>query len=81
MLDTVLAKVFGTKHEREIKKIRPMVVAINDLEPQMMALSDAELAAKTVEFKQRVANGASLDLGGHFDRVVCRLPRGRPPHP
>src|SRR5271170_8137661 len=61
MVDMVLAKIFGTKHEREIKKIRPMVAAINDLEPQMMALSDAELGAKTVDFKQRVANGASLD--------------------
>jgi preprotein translocase subunit SecA len=72
MLDTVLAKVFGTKHEREIKKIRPMVVAINDLEPQMMALSDAELAAKTVEFKQRVANGASLDDILIESFAVCR---------
>ena len=54
MLDAALAKVFGTKHDREIKRIRPLVSAINDLEPQMMALSDAELAAKTVDFKQRV---------------------------
>src|SRR5208283_1944395 len=72
MLDTVLAKIFGTKHEREIKKIRPMVAAINDLEPQMMALSDAELAAKTVEFKQRVANGASLDDILIESFAVCR---------
>ena len=61
MIDNVLAKVFGTKHDREIKKLRPIVAAINGLEPQMQALSDAELAAKTAEFKQRVANGASLD--------------------
>jgi preprotein translocase subunit SecA len=61
MIDTVLAKVFGTKHDREIKGLRPIVAAINGLEPQMQALSDAELAAKTAEFKQRVANGASLD--------------------
>ncbi len=72
MLDTALAKVFGTKHDREIKKIRPMVVAINDLEPQMMALSDAELAAKTVDFKQRVANGASLDDILIESFAVCR---------
>jgi preprotein translocase subunit SecA len=72
MLDTALAKVFGTKHEREIKKIRPMVVAINDLEPQMMGLSDAELAAKTVDFKQRVANGASLDDILIESFAVCR---------
>jgi preprotein translocase subunit SecA len=61
MLDTTLAKIFGTKHEREIKKMRPLIAAIGDLEPQLKALSDAELAAKTVEFKQRVANGATLD--------------------
>src|SRR5271165_133224 len=72
MLDTVLAKIFGTKHDREIKKIRPMVAAINDLEPQMMAMSDAELAAKTVEFKQRVANGASLDDILIESFAVCR---------
>ena len=72
MLDTALAKVFGTKHDREVKKIRPMVAAINDLEPQMTALSDAELAAKTVDFKQRVANGASLDDILIESFAVCR---------
>jgi preprotein translocase subunit SecA len=61
MLDAVLAKVFGTKHERELKAMRPLIAAINDLEPQFQSLSDAELAAKTPEFKQRLANGASLD--------------------
>ncbi len=57
----MLAKVFGTKHEREIKAMRPLISAINNLEPQLQQLSDAELAAKTGDFKQRVANGASLD--------------------
>jgi preprotein translocase subunit SecA len=61
MLESALAKVFGTKHDRELKRIRPTVAAINDLEPQLKQLSDAELAAKTPEFKQRLANGASLD--------------------
>src|SRR5579883_2123282 len=61
MLENALAKVFGTKHDREIKRIRPMVAAINDLESQLRPLSDADLAAKTAEFKQRLANGASLD--------------------
>ncbi len=61
MLEGALAKVFGTKHDREIKAIRPMVAAIGDLEPQLKQLSDADLAAKTQEFKQRLANGASLD--------------------
>ncbi|MBV8550743.1 MAG: preprotein translocase subunit SecA [Acidobacteriaceae bacterium] len=61
MLDGTLAKVFGTKHDREIKRMRPMVSAINDLEPSLQKLSDAELAAKTQDFKQRLANGATLD--------------------
>src|SRR5262245_31747804 len=59
--DTILAKIFGTKHEREVKAILPMIAAINDLEPQMQALSDQELAAQTVEFKEKLANGATLD--------------------
>jgi preprotein translocase subunit SecA len=61
MLEGTLAKVFGTKHDREIKKIRPTVAAINDLEPQLKALSDSELAAKTIAFKERLTNGATLD--------------------
>src|SRR5579872_1240075 len=61
MLDQALAKIFGTKNEREVKRIRPVVAAINDLEPGMQQLSDSDLAAKTVEFKQRVANGEPLD--------------------
>ncbi len=61
MIEGALAKVFGTKHDREIKAIRPIVAAINDLEPHLQKLSDADLAAKTRDFQQRVANGASLD--------------------
>jgi preprotein translocase subunit SecA len=61
MIDAVLAKIFGTKNEREVKALQPMVAAINDLEPRVQPLSDAELAAKTAEFKQRLAQGAPLD--------------------
>src|SRR3954454_22179855 len=61
MVEGVLAKVFGTKHDREIKAIRPLVAAFNDLEPPLKQLSDADLAAKTADFKQRIANGAKLD--------------------
>ena len=61
ILDVVLAKIFGTKHEREIKKIKPLVEQINALEPAMRALSDADLAAKTPEFRQKLADGATLD--------------------
>jgi len=61
MLDQTLAKIFGTRNEREVKKMRPAVAAINDWEPKLQPLSDADLAAKTVEFRQRLANGEPLD--------------------
>ncbi len=61
MLDKTLAKIFGTRNEREVKRMRPLVAAIGDLEPALQQLSDAELAQKTIEFKQRVENGEPLD--------------------
>jgi preprotein translocase subunit SecA len=60
-VDTVLAKIFGTKHEREVKKMRPTIQAINELEPRMRELSDADLAAQTVQFRQQLDQGAKLD--------------------
>ncbi|MEM7606218.1 MAG: preprotein translocase subunit SecA [Myxococcota bacterium] len=56
-----IKKVFGTKHEREIKKLQPRVAAIGDLESKMKALSDVQPQAKTAEFRQKLDNGASLD--------------------
>ena len=61
MLATVLKKVFGTSHEREIRRLRPRVEAINALEPAFTKLTDAELRAKTAEFKTKLDNGAALD--------------------
>src|SRR5438045_53330 len=61
IVDTVLAKIFGTKNEREVKEMLPTVAAINDLEPAMRELSDIDLAAKTIEFKEKLAQGATLD--------------------
>src|SRR6187399_1305648 len=60
-IDSVLAKVFGTKHEREVKTIRPLVAAINEVEPRTRELTDQELAAQTVAFKQQIEQGAKLD--------------------
>ena len=54
MINYVMAKIFGTQHEREMKKLRPRVERINALEPQVSKLSDAELRAKTDEFRRRV---------------------------
>src|SRR3954465_4134157 len=61
IVDAVLAKIFGTKNEREVKAMLPQVAAINDLEPQMRELSDIDLAAKTIGFKERLVQGATLD--------------------
>src|SRR5438445_373373 len=61
MIDAILAKIFGTKNEREIKALLPMVTAINELEPGMQQLSDIDLKAKTIEFKERLAQGAAID--------------------
>ena len=61
MLEGLIAKFVGSKSEREIKKIQPIVVAVNALEAQISRLSDSELQAKTPEFKQRIENGSSLD--------------------
>ncbi len=61
MINAVLAKVFGTKHERELKRMRPIVAEINALEPEIQKLSDDDLRAKTVEFRQRLDAGETLD--------------------
>ena len=61
MVDVVLAKIFGTRNEREVKAMRPVIAAMNDLEPAMQQLSDIDLAAKTIEFKEKLARGAPLD--------------------
>src|ERR1051326_4695254 len=61
MIDKVLAKIVGTQNERELKRLRPVVAAVNALEPQVKALSDEELRGKTAELKARVAKGETLD--------------------
>ena len=61
MIGQLLAKVIGTQNERELKRLQPRVAEISALEPQIKALSDEALRAKTVEFKQRVADGATVD--------------------
>jgi preprotein translocase subunit SecA len=61
MLQTLLAKVVGTQNERELKRLRPLVGEVNALEPEIEALSDEQLRAKTAEFRHRIANGETLD--------------------
>ena len=61
MIGTVLTKVFGSKNDRILKEMRQVVARINDLEPAVQELDDVQLAAKTQEFKERIAGGATLD--------------------
>src|SRR5215475_14301076 len=61
MIQQILAKVVGTQNERELKKLRPLVAEINALEPSVQPLSDEQLRGKTVEFKQRLASGETLN--------------------
>ncbi len=58
---SLLKKIFGTRNDRLLKQLRRQVNQINALEPQMQALSDAELQAKTDDFRARVQAGATLD--------------------
>ncbi|TIP24892.1 MAG: preprotein translocase subunit SecA, partial [Mesorhizobium sp.] len=60
-LGALARKVFGSSNDRRVKATRPRVEAINGLENEMRALSDAELAGRTEKFRQDFANGASLD--------------------
>ncbi len=60
MVGTVLRKVFGTKQERDMKKYRPWVDAINEKEEWAKNLTDAELKAQTAEFRQRLNNGEDI---------------------
>jgi preprotein translocase subunit SecA len=61
MIGSALTKIFGSKNERVLKEIQPLVGRINSFEPDIQKLDDAGLAAKTVEFKERFAKGESLD--------------------
>ncbi len=61
MLGNVFRKIFGSKNDREIKRMRKVVTRINELEPQFEALTDEQLSAKTVEFRARLEKGETLD--------------------
>ncbi|MEJ2324721.1 MAG: preprotein translocase subunit SecA [Nitrospirota bacterium] len=61
MVQLFLKKIFGTKNEREIKRLSPLVDKVSSIEPSVSALSDSELKAKTDEFRRRLANGETLD--------------------
>ena len=61
MIKLLGQKIFGSRNERELKKIRPLLERINALEPEIKKLSESQLKAKTAEFKERYGRGESLD--------------------
>jgi len=69
LINTLLGKVFGTKNERVIKALTPNVKAINALEAEMQRLSDAELRAKTDEFRKRIQERLSRAGGGNGNPI------------
>ncbi|PYO08302.1 MAG: preprotein translocase subunit SecA [Candidatus Rokuibacteriota bacterium] len=72
MIDALLKKIFGTKHERDVKRMMPVVQAINALEPSLTSLDETGLRAKSDDFKKRIVGGEPLDdiLPEAF--AVCR---------
>jgi len=77
MINSILRKTFGTKHDREMKKIRPIVDKINSFDSQMKALSDEQLKAKTPELQKRLKNGETVDQILPEAFAVCREAAGR----
>ena len=61
MIGSLIKKIVGSKNERELRRIQPLIQRINELEPQTRALTDDQLRAKTPEFKERVERGESLE--------------------
>jgi len=61
MLQAIVRKIVGTKNERELRRMRPVVEVINRLEPDLKSLSDDQLRAKTGEFRERYGRGEPLD--------------------
>src|SRR3989339_282945 len=61
MIGSLIKKIVGSKNERELKRIQPVIQRINELEPTVSALSDDQLRAKTAEFKERIQRGESIE--------------------
>ena len=72
MINSLLTRVFGSRNERQLRQLNRIVAKVNALEPDMEKLSDAQLQAKTPEFKQRIADGEALDKVLPEAFAVCR---------
>ena len=73
MIDKFLTMIFGSKHERDVKAMRPIVAQINALEPEISALSDDALRAKTPEFRERLRPVVQA-----LDEIRKEIPRDEP---
>jgi len=80
MLTTIFRSIFGTKHERDVKRMRPVVETINALEPAMQALSDVELRGKTDELRKRLADTDDLEALLPEAFAACREAARRTVH-
>ena len=72
MFAPLMKKLFGSKNEREVKRMLKAVQAVNALEEQMLSLSDEQLRNKTEEFRARLGQGESLDRLLPEAFAVCR---------
>ena len=72
MFDSFLTKIFGSRNDRLVRQYRKKCAAVNKLEPQMQKLSDEELQHKTVEFRERLAKGETLESLLPEAFAVCR---------
>ena len=81
MVGWILKKIIGSKNQREVKRLWPLVDIINEFEKQYQSLTDEQLRAKTTEFRERLAKGETLDdlLPEAFAAVknACRRLCGR----
>src|SRR5262245_26694556 len=71
MLNTVLTKIFGTKNDRELKGIRPIVQRVTELEASVLPLTDGELKARTEEFRRRLKPAEDGGGGESLDDVLA----------
>lgn len=78
MIGFLVRKIFGSKNDRFLKKLRPLVAKINALEPEMQALADEELPQRLAVYREQVQNGEK-DLGRRSPRSVRLGPRGQYP--
>jgi preprotein translocase subunit SecA len=72
LIDSILKTIVGTKNERELKKLQPRVLAINELEPRIRALTDDQIRARTGELREQIGRGASLEDLLHESFALCR---------